>query len=124
LLVRLVASETVTAGGTRKATWLVFSGHKWVSLKDVPDAEFTQLDPGPGTIWETAATVPVAPGAWLQKVVTTPLREQRRDPMSYLSNEVRGARRHVERAYFRVNTRGALRAFILDDVPAEVRESE
>lgn len=124
LRVHLSASETVTAGGTRKTTWLVYAGHTWISVKDFPEAEFASLDAGPGTIWETLASLWVLPGTWLQKVVTTPLREKQSDPLSFLRKEVRGVGRKVERSYFRVNTRGGLRAFNPADVPDEVRDSE
>jgi hypothetical protein len=77
------------------------------------------MDTGPGTIWETQATLSLAAGTWVQKVVSSPRRDVRQDPMHYLQKEVRGAKRHVARSYFRVNTRGILKRAPDDQAPPE-----
>lgn len=115
--VRLVAAESVVAGGTRKSTWLVYLEGRWVSAKDVPEVELELLDPGAGTIWQTIATLQLPVSCWVQNVQSSPQRNDRRDPLRYLQQEIRGARRRVTRTYYRVNRHGELKRAERGDGP-------
>ncbi len=107
--VRLVAFEAVVQSGTRKTSWLVHHEGRWISAKDYPGAELEKLDAGPGTIWESAASLKLPVGTWVQQVQSTPRRGARQDPLRYLQQEARGMKRRVTRVFFRVGSRGDLR---------------
>jgi len=106
--VRLVANEEIVPRGTARKTWLVHSEGRWVSARDVAGAELTRIDPTPGVVWQTVAVVTVHVGTWLLCIRSRPISGAYRDPMRYLDQEVRRARAHVRRDYFRAGPHGKL----------------
>ena len=104
----LTAHEAVVQRGTERVTWLVHHSGEWLSARDVPGVELTQLDTGPGTIWETSAEMSLEPGSWLMQIRRRPRGRGFADPMRYLEGEVRRAREHVAHQYFVVGPRGQL----------------
>ncbi len=104
----LTAYEVVVQRGTERITWLVHVSGEWVSARDVPGVVLTQLDVGPGVIWETAAELSLETGSWVMRTRRQPRGQAFDDPMRYLENEVRRAREHVARQYFIVGPRGQL----------------
>lgn len=119
VLIRLLAWESIAPRGTRKISWLVYLDHRWQSAKDYPGAVFERLDAAPGTVWQTAAELRVAPGTWLQRVESSPMPREHSDPMSYLRREVRGTRRTVSRTFYRVTRTGELRRPPKETTPPE-----
>ena len=107
--VHVIASETIADGGTRKTSWLVLYQSRWISARDFPGAELERMDPAPGTVWRSSATLLLPVGSWIQRVDTTPNPGRFTDPLRYLQQQRRSVSRRVTRTYFRVTATGKLK---------------
>ena len=88
----LQASERIVRGGTQKCSWRIAQGDDWLSVKDIPGAEFERLDAGPGVVWKTQVTLRLPEGTRLAQTVESPKsREKRSDPLSILRRESQNA---------------------------------
>jgi hypothetical protein len=106
--IELHSSETVTLRGVRRITWHVRQVDAWVSASDVPGAQLADQERKPGVVWARQLLLQLPVGAELMCVESRPKPVVARDPMTYLSREVRNVARDVRRSYFRVDERGKL----------------
>ncbi len=104
--VELVESELIRGRGTRKVSWRVQRADGWIAVSDWPGAVRQQLEPGPGTIWETRIELELPTGTRLERIESSPAPPERRDPLEYLSRETRSTKRQVRRTPYRVSARG------------------
>ncbi len=107
-LVVLRAHERVVPRGTERQTWAVWHERRWLNPKALPNVEVARLATGPGTVWESQASLTLAPGSWLRRVITRPALIQRRTPLEYLEREQLHTRRQTLVTYFRVGGGGSL----------------
>jgi hypothetical protein len=100
--------EYVVGRGTQRVIWFVRQDKSWRGALHCPGASAAEVDSGPGTVWESVITVPLAPGSQVMKVTVSPLAEQPRSALDYLlAPRLRPPKKTV-RTCFVVDSRGAL----------------
>lgn len=107
--VELVSSERVAERGTVQVAWWVRRGAAWVAANRWPGVRVEQLEAGPGTVWESRATLDVPAGTELMRVESRPMPDERRSPLEFLQRERRQIPRRVLRARYRVGPKGDLK---------------
>src|SRR5690606_12406550 len=108
--VALAAYERIVARGVERQTWLVCADGQWRSPKALEGATLRAVDARPGTVWESVATVTLARGAWVKRIIRRPGVPVRRDPMAYLQRQQLHASQATQISYYRVGHRGVLRS--------------
>lgn len=106
--IQVFDSERIVPWGRAKVTWLYRRGSGWTRVAEHPEATLERLDPGPGTVWETACTLLLEPGARLLRVESRPTPPSRQRPLDYLLKEQRQVARRVARVEYAVGRRGEL----------------
>ncbi len=106
--IQVFDSERIVPWGRAKVTWLCRRGSQWARVAEHPEAALERLDPGPGTVWETACTLPLEPGARLLRVESRPTPPPRQRPLDYLLKEQRQVARRIARVEYEVGLRGEL----------------
>ena len=116
IVVSLTARESVHGRGTRKLTWRAYIDGEWKNPRDMPHAECTAADVGPGVVWETCVSIPLPRGTWLMRLISQPLEERHSDPLFYLANR-KSTRRQVKKSFYRVGKVGVLKRASPEDEP-------
>lgn len=115
--VALRSFEAIVPGGVRRVTWLISGDREWTLVSELPNAKVTQLDCGPGMVWQRQVAITLPVGARLMRVESIPKRAPARDPLAYLLGPPEGAGRQTRRHQFVVAAGGALTR-----VPPQERE--
>ncbi len=102
----LVEEETVVPRGTRRITWRIREGGRWVECSTYPDATVAHEAPPAGTVWRRLVTVSLDPTAELERREERPGVHRAQGPLEAL----RGAPPRPFRgsARFRIGPAGAL----------------
>lgn len=103
--VELVDSARIVPYGEALVTWFVRKNDAWMRAAEWPGAVAERRDAGPGTVWERAVTLELAPGTELLRVESRPRAEPPRDPLSYLDRRKPRARA-TRRTRYRVEVGG------------------
>ncbi|MEZ4225456.1 MAG: hypothetical protein R3B13_31175 [Polyangiaceae bacterium] len=93
--------------GVQTVTWLVKRGDLWCKAAEYPDAVVSQLDAGPGSIWQRRIELTLAVGTPLERVVAHPKADEPRDVLAHLERGRRQAR-VLTRTRYEVGPRGQI----------------
>ena len=100
--------EAVSKGGTRRVSWHVAQGERWLAAANYPGARVNLEDRRPGVVWQRRVVLSLPVGAKLMRVESEPSSGVQRDPLAYLWKGARSAPQKVQRSYFSVGPRGSL----------------
>lgn len=106
--IQLEMFEAVTSGGTRRVSWHVAEGERWLAAANYPGARVDLVDRKPGVVWQRRVVLCLPMGARLMRVESQPGSTVQRDPLAYLWKAGRSAPQKVQRSYFSVGPRGSL----------------
>jgi hypothetical protein len=101
--------EAVAQGGTRRVSWHVAQGARWLAAANYPGARVDLGDRSPGVVWLRRVVLSLPTGAKLMREESLPGGSAvQRDPLAYLWKAGRSAPQKVQRSYFSVGPRGSL----------------
>jgi hypothetical protein len=100
--------EAVVQGGTRRVSWHVAQGTRWLAAASYPGARVDLGDRSRGVVWLRRVVLSLPTGAKLMRVESQPGGTVQSDPLAYLWKAGRSAPQKVQRSYFSVGPRGSL----------------
>ena len=106
--IELETFESVADGGTRRVSWHVAEGERWLAAVNYPGARAELCERTPGVVWRRRVVLSLPTGARLMRVEALPGGVVQRDPLSYLWKAGRAAPQTLQRSYFSVGPRGSL----------------
>ena len=106
--IELEMFEAVTGGGTRRVSWHVAQGSRWLAAANYPGARVDLGDRRPGVVWLRRVVLCLPSGTRLMREESQPGGAVQRDPLAYLWKSGRSAQQKVQRSYFSVGPQGRL----------------
>jgi hypothetical protein len=106
--VQVICSEVVVSGGSRTTQWHVLDRGQWLPAHRHPSCVSKREQAGPGTVWQEALTLQLAPGTELKQLISEPLPAKRRSAFDYLRAEVRSTARRTRELHVIVGRTGKL----------------
>jgi hypothetical protein len=106
--IEIEAFEAVADGGTRRVSWHVAQGERWLPAANYPGARVELEDRRPGVVWRRRVTLSLPTGARLMRIESQPGSSVQRDPLAYLWKAARSAQQKQQRSYFSVGPQGRL----------------